>query len=267
MGQFQFYSLRILYNKYVLKRLLMVLGFVLLIAGAIFGANIFIERHKDKELIPTSSTSTTTASESTSVTPEPSFDKTAYSNSDPESIWVVVNKIRPLNPKDYAPSDLVSIGNGQKMRAEAANALDQLIDDAKSAGYTISPLSGYRSYSYQVTVYNREVSNYGQEVADTESARPGYSEHQTGFAVDVGGGGCNIDSCFGDKPEGKWVAANAYKYGFLVRYTTDKQDITGYRAEPWHIRYIGKALASEMHDQGVETLEEFFELPAAPSYL
>lgn len=196
----------------------------------------------------------------------PAFDKNKYSHDDVTSIWVVVNKQRPLNPKTYAPNDLVSVGGGQQMRQEAAGALKQLIAEAKAEGLTISPLSGYRSYSTQVSVYNNEVNTYGQAVADTESARPGTSEHQTGLAIDVGGGGCGIENCFGNTPAGKWVAANAYKYGFIVRYTTDKQQITGYRAEPWHIRYIGTELSNQMHTQGVTTLEEFFSLPAAPAY-
>jgi zinc D-Ala-D-Ala carboxypeptidase len=189
----------------------------------------------------------------------PAFDKSKYSTSDPASIWVVVNKQRPLDPLAYVPSDLTSI-DGQQMRAEAATALQKLIDAAKDEGYELKPLSGYRSYSYQKTVYNREVANYGQATADTQSAKPGHSEHQTGLAMDVGGGGCNIDDCFGNTNEGKWVAANAYKYGFVVRYIAGKESVTGYRAEPWHIRYVGIELATEMHNTGVATLEEFFGL-------
>ena len=195
------------------------------------------------------------------------FDKNKYSHDDVTSIWVVVNKARPLNPKDYAPNDLVSVGGGQQMRKEAAGALTALIAAAKKEGLTISPLSGYRSYTTQVSVYGAEVKNYGQAQADSESARPGTSEHQTGLAVDVGGGGCGIDDCFGNTAEGKWLAANAYKYGFIIRYTADKQAITGYKAEPWHIRYIGTDLSKEMDRQEVTTLEEFFDLPAAPNYL
>lgn len=195
-----------------------------------------------------------------------SFDKKKYSVDDPTSIWVVVNKTRPLNPKTYAPADLTAVGGGQQIRKEAAVALVTLIADAKKQGLTISALSGYRSYATQVSVYNNEVKQFGQTVADTESARPGYSEHQTGWAVDVGGGGCGVEDCFGRKAEGKWLATNAYKYGFIIRYITDKQPITGYRAEPWHIRYIGTELSTEMQKQGVTTLEEFFNLPAAPSY-
>ena len=85
-------------------------------------------------------------------------------------------------------------------------------------------------------------------------------EHQTGWAVDVGGGGCHIDNCFGATAEGKWVAAHVHEYGFIIRYTAEKQAITGYRAEPWHIRYIGTELSTELHKQNITTLEEFFNL-------
>lgn len=197
----------------------------------------------------------------TSKTPQtPTFDKNKFSHDDPSSIWVVVNKKRPLNPVSYAPSDLTLVGGGQQMRKEAANALSQLIAAAKAEKLSLQPLSGYRSYATQVSVYNKEVANYGQTVADSESAKPGTSEHQTGFAVDMGGGGCGIEDCFGKTAEGKWLAANAYKYGFIIRYIPGKEDITGYRPEPWHIRYIGTELSNEMHNENIITLEEFFNL-------
>lgn len=188
------------------------------------------------------------------------FNKSKYSLSDPSSIWIVVNKSRPLYPAYYAPKDLILVGNSQTMRRAAAAALTKLFNAAAEKGLRLSALSGYRSYATQVSVYGNEVKNYGQQIADSESARPGYSEHQTGWAVDLGGGGCGIEACFGNTPEGKWVAANAYKYGFIVRYTAAKQAITGYRAEPWHIRYIGTELSIEMHKTGISTLEEFFGL-------
>jgi len=173
---------------------------------------------------------------------------------------VVINKLRTLNPINYAPGDLVSVGNGQIMRKVAAVALIQMFNDADSQGIKLLADSGYRSYADQVSIYNSEVRNNGEAVANTESAVPGHSEHQTGFAVDVGGGGCNIDDCFANTKEGQWVASHSYEYGYIVRYTTSKQAVTGYRAEPWHIRYIGTELSQEMHKENVSTLEEFFGL-------
>ncbi len=194
------------------------------------------------------------------------FDHTRYSVTDPNSIWVVVNKHHPLKPVNYAPQDLTSVSNGQVMRAEAATALTSMFAGAKTAGLTITAASAYRSYTTQVSVYNQEVANYGKAKADSESARPGFSEHQTGLAVDIAGGGCSITDCFGTTAEGKWATAHAYEYGFILRYTADKTPITGYRAEAWHFRYVGKDLALQMHKTGATTLEEFFTLDAAPDY-
>ena len=194
------------------------------------------------------------------------FDKTQYSLDDPASLWVVVNKQRPLQPKTYAPNDLTSIGGGRQLRRAAAEALPQMLADAKAAGYTVTAASAYRTYERQVVVYNSEVSAHGQTVADSQSARPGTSEHQTGWAVDLASGGCSITDCFGDTPGGKWVTEHAAEYGFLLRYQASKQSVTGYRAESWHFRYIGTALAEEMKKQHILTLEEFFGLPAAPDY-
>lgn len=200
------------------------------------------------------------------ITPTPSFDKSRFSTTNPASPWVVVNKQHPLEPINYVPADLVSIGNGQHMRAEAASALQHMFADAKSAGLTLTAASGYRSYATQVATYNSEVKAYGQAKADSESARPGYSEHQTGWAVDIAGGGCYIQDCFGVTTEGKWAAANAYKYGFILRYSADGASITGYRAETWHFRYVGTALAQELQRSGVITLEQFFGISGGMEY-
>lgn len=194
------------------------------------------------------------------------FDKRQYAIDDPASPWVVVNKQRPLQPKTYAPGDLVSIGGGRQLRRAAAEALQTMLTAAKTAGYTVTAASAYRSYDRQVVIYNSEVKAYGQTVADTQSARPGTSEHQTGWAVDLASGGCSITDCFGTTSGGKWVTDHAAEYGFILRYTAGKQAITGYRAEAWHFRYVGKALAEEMKKQHIVTLEEFFGLPAAPDY-
>jgi D-alanyl-D-alanine carboxypeptidase len=190
----------------------------------------------------------------------------AYSLTDPTSLWVVVNKRRPLQPIDYAPDDLAPVGDGQYMQQPAAGALLAMFAGAATAGHSVHADSGYRSYSYQVSVHGSAVARLGAEAADIGSARPGYSEHQTGWAVDVGGDGCEIATCFGATPDGEWVAANAYRYGFIVRYPAGEQAITGYEYEPWHLRYVGTQLAGEMHARGITTLEQWFDLPAAPSY-
>lgn len=240
----------------MVKKVILLIGILLLLGTGFMGWRIFQDRHDKKALtIPSSATQTST---NKSVTP--SFNKTKYSIDSADSIWVVANKARPLSPLKYSPGDLVSVGNNQQMRKEPATAFAQLIAAAKSSGLTIKPLSGFRSYNTQDSVYKKEVATYGQAKADTQSAKPGYSEHQTGLAIDVGGGGCGIEDCFGNTAEGKWLAANAYSYGFIVRYQAGKENVTGYRAEPWHIRYVGTELSVEMHNTGIQTLEEFFGL-------
>ena len=208
-----------------------------------------------------------------SAPPAPRFNKAALSIDDPSSIWVVVDKLRPLNPKDYVPADLVQTpvahANPPALRAEAADAMVAMFAAAKAEGAGGMQLqSAYRSYTTQVVVYNRYVSQVGQAGADAQSARPGFSEHQTGLAADISSlpATCVLAACFGDTPQGTWLVANAYRFGYLLRYPADKVAVTGYMYEPWHFRYIGAALATEMHDEGVTTLEEFFGLPPAPDY-
>lgn len=206
------------------------------------------------------------------------FDKHLYSTTDPASIWVVANKQHALSPKTYVPAKLVVpnislrsniTGDEQQVSSVMAPALEQMAAAAKKDGITLNLQSGYRSYNFQVNLYNSYVKSDGQAQADQESARPGYSEHQTGLAADLGGvtnPSCNVAQCFADTPEGKWLAAHAYEYGFIVRYPSDKQSVTGYEYEPWHVRYIGTDLSQEMHKQGTTTLEEFFGVSGGEAY-
>lgn len=200
------------------------------------------------------------------------FDRQAHSIDDPMSIWVVANKLRAFNPTDFEPSDLVATegvanDNGQPLREVAARATEQLIADAAAAGYDVRIISAYRPYSLQVQLYDGYIARDGQAAADTYSARPGHSEHQTGLTVDLDDyGACYLASCFGETAAGIWIAENAADYGFIERYPAAKEHITGYMPEPWHYRYVGVELAHEMRETGITTLEEFFELPAAPDY-
>lgn len=198
-----------------------------------------------------------TQSEEPVVQPPATFDKTAYSLTDPNSIWVIVNKKHPL-PSNYAP-ELTSVGGGY-MRPVAASNMTSLLTGARDAGVPMTILSSYRSYSNQNSTYNGWVARDGQAAADTYSARPGYSEHQTGLAADLGNGICNLEACFGNTEAAKWLASNAHKYGFIIRYPSGMDQITGYQYEPWHIRYVGSELASEMQRTGVQTLEQFFNV-------
>ncbi len=221
---------------------------------------------------------TATAKPSPSPTPTemaepepPAFDTSAYSIDDPTSIWVVVNKLRPLNPPSYAPADLVypqvDNTNGQPLREVASQATEQMVTAAAAEGLYLRIASAYRSYDTQVSVYGSFVTNQGQAFADTTSARPGHSEHQTGLTADFDAAdGCTLDSCFASTPSGLWLHERAAEFGFIERYPAGKESVTGYMAEPWHYRYVGIELAQEMRDRGVLTLEEFFGLPPAPDY-
>lgn len=163
---------------------------------------------------------------------------------------MIVNKSYSV-PEDYAPGDLTP---------ECKAAFKELVAAAAADGIQIFLLSGYRSYDLQTSLYNRYVSRDGQAAADTYSARPGHSEHQTGLALDVN----SISYAFADTAEGQWLAANAHTYGFIIRYAKDKQDITGYAYEPWHIRYLGKGMAAAVYESGL-TLEEYFGITSVYS--
>lgn len=206
----------------------------------------------------------------------PSFQKTQYSTADSASIWVVVNKQHPLTPKTYVPADLVVPkvplrvpGDAtMQVRQVTATALEGMFAAAKTYNLNLMVASGYRSYTNQASLYNSYVAASGQAQADTFSARPGFSEHQTGFAVDIEPSSrkCEVDQCFGNTPEGQWLVANAYKYGFILRYTPAEQTVTGYESEPWHYRYVGIELSTQMHDQNIPNLEQFFAISGGPTY-
>lgn len=193
---------------------------------------------------------------------------------DARHIWVVVDKQRPLDPLDFepatviAPADMPRTVDG-RLVPDAANALTALVAAASAEGVgSIGLNSAYRSFASQTGTYNGYVGSLGRDQADLQSARPGYSEHQTGLATDVAAcdGGCGAIEDFGGTPQGAWTAANAWRFGFIVRYEQGATAVTGYEAEPWHLRYIGPELAQLYHEGGYHTLEDFFGLPAAPGY-
>ncbi|QIG42297.1 M15 family metallopeptidase [Nocardioides anomalus] len=186
-------------------------------------------------------------------------DATAHSTTDPASVWVVVNKTHPL-PAGFRPE--LAIVRGYQVARPAARPLERLLGAGARFGFKIA--SAYRSYAYQEHVHAATVAARGQQAADRLSARPGHSEHQTGLAVDLvtpGDPGCDFDPCFARTPAGRWLATHAAAYGFVVRYQPGTTAITGYRPEPWHLRYVGRALALELRRTGVRTLEEFFDVP------
>lgn len=182
------------------------------------------------------------------------------------SLWTVVSKDYPLTEPQYRPSDLEltalparsdKSADERSVRAVIVPDLTALFGDAKSAGHDIMIASGFRSYDLQQTYFSSYSRSYGEEAANKFSARPGQSEHQTGLALDIAYSNrdCYLDVCFGTKPAGEWLAANAHRYGFVLRYPADKTEITKYQYEPWHFRYVGKPLATALHESGL-TLDE-----------
>ncbi|MBS8264545.1 D-alanyl-D-alanine carboxypeptidase family protein [Mesobacillus boroniphilus] len=187
----------------------------------------------------------------------------------PQNTMSLVNKIFGL-PEDYIPADLVrpnvpfSFGDAKLekslMREEAAKALENMFAGARNDGIELAAVSGYRSYGRQETLFNAEVNKVGEEKALQAVARPGSSEHQSGLTMDISSktNNFNLNEQFGSTKEGVWLAHNAHKYGFILRYPRGKENLTGYMYEPWHFRYVGIKAATEIYENDW-TLEEYFE--------
>ncbi|WP_068783889.1 M15 family metallopeptidase [Paenibacillus phocaensis] len=187
---------------------------------------------------------------------------------DPQSVAVLINKQFAL-PDEYEPKDLVYPDvrftfkekiEKRMMRKEAAAALEELFEGAEKDGIYLAGVSAYRSHRTQTALFNRYVEKDGEEVAKTYSAVPGHSEHETGLAIDVSGsdGKCAAESCFGDTKEAAWLADHATEYGFIIRYPEGKEEITGYKYEPWHLRYVGKEISADIGERNI-TLEEYYD--------
>ena len=167
--------------------------------------------------------------------------------------YLVANKTYPLSS---------SYGSG--LTGSTKSAFEEMNAAAALDGYSFRIGSGYRSYNTQKTIYNNYVKRDGQAKADTYSARPGHSEHQSGLAIDICSnhykeGKYCIGSAFNDTPDAKWLSDNAYKYGFILRYPNGKTNETGYKYESWHFRYVGKELASKLYNGGSWiTMEDYF---------
>ena len=223
-----------------------------------------------------SPTPTRTRSATPASSPSPSassgFDLRKHSTDDPRSVWVVVDKRRPLKPKSWVPTDLVQPAvphtNVPQLRKPAAKALERMIAGAKRDGVGVVSLSAYRAYTVQKSIFDRNLRTMGRAATEKLTARPGYSEHQTGLADDLGdsSGRCPIATCFATTPAGKWLKANAWRYGWILRYPPGKQAVTGIQSEPWHYRYVGTGLAKHMHATGQPLLERVFDLPDSPDY-
>lgn len=188
------------------------------------------------------------------------------------SLQVLVNKKNPLKPQNYMPANLVNPANygvpargSFRLRKEAATALGQMYKAARKAGVGFTLSSAYRSYATQKSLYAQYTNQYGSAYANRISARAGYSEHQTGLAVDITTQ-ATLTQSFGTTASGKWLAANAYKYGYILRYPKGAESITGFSYEPWHFRYVGTEVSQAMHAKGIATYEQYLKAPNAPSY-
>lgn len=194
------------------------------------------------DIAPVTTPTVTTKAE---VTTEP---VPAHKIEQKDGIWyvdgvLIANKSYPL-PEDYNPG---------KLLPEAEEAFKKMQSDAARDGIKLTIVSGFRSYNRQKNLYNSYVNKDGKAEADRYSARPGYSEHQSGLAMDLN----SVDDSFAYTKEAKWIAENCSKYGFIIRYPKGKEPITGYIYEPWHVRYLGTELAEKVTTSGL-TLEEYF---------
>lgn len=184
-----------------------------------------------------------------------------------DSIEVLVNKEHAL-PAGYEPPDLTvpdipfSFTEDlpkKRMRKEAATAMENLFAQAEREGLDLAGVSAYRSYRRQAEIFAYNAKAIGETEANRVSARPGESEHQTGLAIDVSSPsvGYQLSKKFAETTEGRWLKTNAHRHGFIIRYPQNKEEITGYQYEPWHLRYVGKKIAAEIYQNGL-TLEEYF---------
>lgn len=172
---------------------------------------------------------------------------------------VFVNKYNFLK-EDYVPENLEQItkctSDKKLLVSSARKEFERLCEDIKKENMEIRVISAYRSYQYQENLYNRYKEQDGTSKADTYSARPGFSEHQTGLVIDVDNWQTNFEN-FEETKEFEWMSKNAHKYGFILRYPKDKEDITGYQYESWHYRYVGTKIATYIYENKL-TLDEYY---------
>lgn len=182
---------------------------------------------------------------------------------DDGDLFVLVNKEYHVSA-DYRPTDMVKVdgslstNQNLEIKKDAYDAYLAMLNDAKAAGLSFAICSAYRSYDTQKAIYENGVSTYGEDYAAKLYAKPGRSEHHTGYAIDITSQSMNwgLAQNFADYPEGAWIDEHCAEYGFILRYLKGKEDITGYMYEPWHIRYVGKEAARYITDHGL-TLEEY----------
>ncbi|MBR3358485.1 MAG: M15 family metallopeptidase [Solobacterium sp.] len=199
-------------------------------------------------------------------TPTPTPHIEEYDTETTESIQKVIN-LSHMIPQTYIPGDMrvpnVPVYGDQRMREEAAAAMEEMFAAAARDGYQLYLACGYRSYDKQMEIYESYVRDRGQKEADRIDAHPRASEHQLGLGADLctTDGGCAFDYCFAERPEYSWLKENSWKYGYIERYPDGKESITRIKYSPWHYRYVGIDLADQLYHSGL-CMEEYFEISA-----
>lgn len=189
------------------------------------------------------------------------YDKKTIKKTDiKKGILMLVNKFNYLD-KNYKPNDIVEISNyysyaNNSIKEEVYQAYKEMWKKAKEENLTLIVTSSYRNYETQKYLWDKYADSKSEEWADTLSARAGYSEHQTGLALDIVTYNVVMNN-FEATDEFKWLQKNAYKYGFILRYPKDKKNITGYDYESWHYRYVGKDVAKTIHEKKI-TFDEYY---------
>lgn len=249
------------------------LPIIIALTLTVFAVGVFLYLIHLNSAVPTKPESKI---ETTQPDPQPSKSMIELPNTKPIEIlkgdytedshlWRLINKSHPLNDINYRP-DVAKPNvpartdkslDEQSVRKDIVPAVEELFAAAKTTGYDLQIGSGFRSAAQQKIYYDNYTRTYGKAAADTFSAKPGYSEHQTGLVVDVSetSRNCYLEECFGETSAGKWLAENSYKYGFILRYPRNRDGITDFRYEPWHFRYVGKELAQALYESGL-TLDE-----------
>ncbi len=224
------------------------------IVSTIEGANEFGQHD------PNSSETLSSITASTSVAGhQPSLDNRTGAQLDTP---YMINGVILVNKKHHVSENYVPevTDDSRPLDPTAQAALVEMLNDAEAEGYYFTKNSGYRSYQTQSDIFWSEANAIGEEEANKLTAYPGESEHQTGLAVDLTDDNntwASFSDAFGELDSGKWLAANSYKYGFILRYPQGKEDITGYLYEPWHFRYVGKTIAADFGPNPTLTLEEY----------
>ncbi len=268
--------MKLVVNQKYQKKATLIWTVLIIILGAVSGFAVWLSTDREElinEPVSSPQKSLTTdrredsSTEKTILLPGAAPIKPISGNySADDHIWRLVNKSHPLSDTAYRPADLALAEvpsrtdkptDERSIRQIIQEPTSRMFRDAKEQGIDLIIGSGFRSAELQQVYYSNYVKNYGQAAADSFSAKPGYSEHQTGLVMDLAtvDRNCYLDECFGETAAGKWLRDNASNYGFILRYPEGKDGITDFIYEPWHFRYVGVELAKALEQSGL-TLDE-----------